>query len=130
MMIPTPNRVGRATSAEASSAWRNRSANSGARPSRRCSSAKRRMMFSTITTAPSTMIPKSMAPRLSRFALIRPCTMPEVARSIESGITSATMSAPARLPSSSSRSAITSAAPVTRFVRTVSSVAFTSLPRL
>ncbi len=87
-------------------------------------------MFSTITTAPSTMMPKSMAPRLSRFALIvalAPCRV--TANSIESGITSATMSAARRFPSSSSSTATTSAAPSNRLVRTVSSVASTSRVR-
>ena len=39
------------------------------RPSRRCRSASRRRQFSTMMTAPSTMMPKSIAPRLIRLAL-------------------------------------------------------------
>ena len=62
-------------------------------PARARARAKRRRMFSTITTAPSTMMPKSIAPRLSRLALILPSTMPVTANSIESGMTSATISA-------------------------------------
>ena len=68
---------------------------------RRCRSPSRRRQFSTMITAPSTIRPKSIAPRLIRLPLILVCTMPIAVSSIESGIASAVMSAARKLPSSS-----------------------------
>ncbi len=51
-------------------------------------------------TAPSTMRPKSSAPRLIRLALILPCSMPAAVSSMAIGITSAVISAARKLPSS------------------------------
>jgi hypothetical protein len=72
----------------------NRSRRSSARPSRRCSVANRRRQFSTMMTAPSMMMPKSIAPRLMRLALTLFSTMPVMANSMDSGMTHASRSPP------------------------------------
>ena len=71
------------------------------RPAACCRSARCRRLFSAMMTAPSTMRPKSSAPRLMRLALMLPCSMPMAVISIATGITSAVMSAARKLPSSS-----------------------------
>ncbi len=76
-------------------------------------------------TEPSAISPKSSAPRLMRLPLTSSSTMPVTAISIASGITEAAISAARRLPSSTSSTITTSAAPSRRFLLTVSSVAFT-----
>ena len=81
-------------------------------------------------TAPSTISPKSIAPRLIRLPLIRPCNMPMAVSSIESGIASAVISAARKLPSSRNSTTMTSSAPSARLFATVSIVASTSLVRL
>ena len=87
------------------------------------------MQFSTITTAPSTMIPKSSAPRLIRFALTFALTMPVNVISIDSGITSAVISAARMLPRNRNRIAITRIAPSSRFFLTVATAFSTSTVR-
>ena len=62
-----------------------------------CACARRRTQFSTITTAPSTMIPKSRAPRLMGLALTFWLTMPLV-NNIDKGITMAVIRARAGFP--------------------------------
>ena len=79
-------------------------------------------MFSTITTDPSTTIPKSIAPRLIRLAARPNSRIPMKAKSIDSGITLATIRAPRTSPSSPSRTAMTRKPPCTRFSVTVSVV--------
>ena len=76
-------------------------------------------MFSTMTTEPSTISPKSMAPRLIRLPAIPSFTMKLTANSIDSGIESATMIAARMLPSKRKSTAMTRAAPSIRFVSTV-----------
>ena len=51
-------------------------------------------------TAPSTISPKSSAPRLIRLALILPCSMPAAVISMVIGMTSAVMTAARKFPSS------------------------------
>ena len=80
-------------------------------------------MFSTITTAPSTMIPKSIAPRLMRLPLTPSLVIPAAASSMDKGIAAVTIKAARTLPSSSSRIAATSNAPSARFFQTVRNVA-------
>ena len=63
-------------------------------------------MFSIMTTEPSTISPKSIAPRLIKLPEIPPTSIPQKANSMESGIAAATISPPRRLPSSSSRTTI------------------------
>src|SRR2546425_206164 len=60
-------------------------------------------MFSTITTAPSMMRPKSIAPRLIRLPEMPKRIMPSMVNISESGIASATIKAARQLPSSSNR---------------------------
>ena len=76
-------------------------------------------MFSTITTEPSTTIPKSMAPRLIRLAASPNSRMPIKANSMEKGMTVATMSAPDISPRSSRRITMTSMPPSARLVERV-----------
>ena len=61
------------------------------------------MQFSTMMTAPSTMMPKSSAPRLIRLPLTPRSTMPVMVKSIESGMTHAVMSAARMLPRKQNR---------------------------
>ena len=76
-------------------------------------------MFSIITTEPSTISPKSIAPRLIRLPEIPSCFMAMNAASIDSGIAEATIRPPRRLPSSSSSTTMTRSPPSIRFFATV-----------
>ena len=87
------------------------------------------MQFSTMMTAPSTMSPKSSAPRDIRFALTLVSTMPVMSISIESGITSAVSNAARTLPSINNSTATTSTAPSSRLFCTVAMVFSTSTVR-
>ena len=66
--------------------------------SRRAASDSCRKMFSTTITAPSTMMPKSIAPSDSRFAGMPRIVRPMKVASSDSGITTATIAAARRLP--------------------------------
>ena len=77
-------------------------------------------------TAPSTMRPKSSAPRLMRLPETREPTMPVIVHSIAIGMTAAVTSAARTLPSSANSTAMTSNAPSTRLRVTVAIVASTS----
>ena len=81
MMMAMPNTTGRPTSTVA---FRMRSPGPPGSP-------ERRMMFSTITTEPSTRRPKSRAPRLMRFAEKPNQRIMMKAHSIENGMTTATI---------------------------------------
>ena len=70
-------------------------------------------------TAPSTMMPKSIAPRLIRLALTLVSTMPVIVNSIDSGMTQAVTIAARMLPRIRNSTAITSSAPSSRFFSTV-----------
>ena len=65
----------------------------------RSRSASRRRMCCTITRLPSTMMPKSIAPRLRRFAGIPAKCMQTNAKSSDSGMVTAVSSAARTLPS-------------------------------
>ena len=80
-------------------------------------------------TAPSTIKPKSSAPRLIRLPETRDPTMPVMVISIATGITAAVTSAAFQLPSNSNKIAITSNAPSARFFCTVAMVLSTRLVR-
>jgi hypothetical protein len=80
-------------------------------------------------TAPSMMIPKSIAPRLMRFALTLSSTMPVTVNSIDSGMTQAVAIAALKLPRTRKRTTITSRAPSRRFFSTVAMVASTRCVR-
>ena len=87
------------------------------------------MVFSTMTTAPSMISPKSTAPRLIRLPDTRPCTMPVMANRKESGMARETMIAARTLPSSKRSTTMTSTAPSTRFFSTVAMVRSTNSVR-
>ena len=79
-------------------------------------------MFSIITTEPSTMSPKSIAPRLIRLPDTPIQFMPMNATSIESGITEATIKLARRSPRNRKSTTVTSMAPSARLWVTVSMV--------
>ena len=77
------------------------------------------MVASTTITAPSTMSPKSIAPRLIRLALTpNTCIMPR-AKSKARGMAEATMSPARKLPRNKTSTKITIKAPSIRFFSTV-----------
>ena len=77
------------------------------------------MTASTTMTEPSTMIPKSMAPKLIRLALTpKSCIMPK-AKSRESGMAVTTINPARRLPKKSTKTKMTIRAPSKRFFSTV-----------
>ncbi len=92
MMMSIENSVGRPTWTVASRiVWRADSRSSFTPPLAR--SANALTTFSTTMTAPSTMMPKSMAPSDSRFAGMPRMRRPMNVASSDSGIISATMPA-------------------------------------
>ena len=95
----------------------------------RPNSARRRVIisrvFSTTTTAPSTIRPKSRAPRLIRFPLMPKRFMPMTANRKLIGIIRAVMLAARRFPSSRNSTTMTSRAPSVRLRATVPMVEFT-----
>ena len=68
-------------------------------------------------TLESTIRPKSIAPRLIRLAVTPVASITLAAKSIDSGIASATISPPRRLPSSASRTTMTRTPPVDQVVQ-------------
>ena len=119
-MIITPNKLGRITSLVASNTTSSLSFNGNTAPVRRCDSLNRRMQFSTMMTAPSTIKPKSSAPKLIKLALTPVCTIPVIVANIARGMTAAVMMAARTLPKSKNKTTMTSNAPSTRFFLTVS----------
>ncbi len=128
-IMNVPNRLGRITSRDPARMVSKRSWRSSTRPSRCCSVASRRRQFSTMMTAPSMMMPKSMAPRLIRLALTLFATMPVMVNSMDSGITHAVAIAALKLPRIKNRTTITRRAPSMRFLWTVATVASTRRAR-
>ena len=116
MMIRPPKMLGVITSFVALNTTPKRSCGVNGRPVACCSKARRRMQFSTMMTAPSTMMPKSSAPRLMRFALTLLVTMPVMVKSIDSGMIAAAISAARKFPSKAKRTTITSTAPSRRLL--------------
>ena len=78
-----------------------------------------RTVFSTMTTAPSTTIPKSSAPSESRFAGMWLTLSQMEANSRENGMVSATISAARILPRNNNRTMVTSTIPSPRLCITV-----------
>ncbi len=70
-------------------------------------------------TEPSTIVPKSIAPKLMRFAEMPKMAMPRNANRSESGMVQATTRAARQLPRNASRTTMTSEAPMSRLSRTV-----------
>ncbi len=126
--MATPNKLGRITSAVARYTVFKRSFSGWIRPLC-CACARRRTAFSTIITVPSTIKPKSSAPRLIRLAETPACTMPVMVISIDSGITAAVINAARRLPSRINNTTITSNAPSSRFLLTVAMALSTKVVR-
>ena len=83
------------------------------------SSSYRLNKFSIITTEASTNRPKSIAPKLIKFAEIPKNLIPVTANNIENGIAIATKIAALKLPSNSSSTATTNAAPSAKLFVTV-----------
>ncbi len=81
--------------------------------------ARWRTMFSTITTAPSTTMPKSSAPSESRLAGICLRSRQVAAKSSEKGMVSATISAPRTLPRKRNRMMATRIMPSVKLCSTV-----------
>ena len=86
-------------------------------------------MFSTMTTAPSTTMPKSSAPKESRLAGMCLKLRQMAANSRENGMVSATIKAPRALPRNRNRIRATSAMPSVRLCSTVCVVKCTRLLR-
>jgi hypothetical protein len=124
-----PYTVGRTISCDAATTSVSRSSCFSTRPRCCCRSAMRLSVFSTMMIAPSTIRPKSSAPRLIRFAGTPSAFIPVAAISSDSGITSVAMNAARTLPSRKNSVAITSNAPIAKFSATVVIVAFTSCER-
>ena len=80
-------------------------------------------------TAPSTISPKSSAPRLIRLADTPSRSMPKPVSSIVTGITAAAISAARKLPSSRNSTTMTRSAPSLRLRATVRIVELTSAVR-
>ena len=95
-MIISPNWLAWRTSTVADSIRLSRSSSVSSRPNSSRLSARRRTQFSTIITAASTTIPKSMAPRLMRLAEMPKYFMPIRANSMASGMIELTIN-PARI---------------------------------
>ena len=70
-------------------------------------------------TAPSTIKPKSNAPRLIKLADTPACAIPVIVINMEIGITAAVMRAARKFPSRINNTTITKSAPSTRFLVTV-----------
>ncbi len=121
MMISIEKSVGRPTSTAACRIACLRVWSSSVRWAR-VSSVRRRNTFSTTITAPSTMMPKSIAPSESRLAGMPIQVRPRKVASSASGMVTATMKAARMLPRKSQRTKETSSAPSSRLVKTVVSV--------
>ncbi len=130
IMISTPNTAGLNTSRVLWVTSIKRSLVVSTRPKRCCAIPSRRKAFSTTMTAPSTIIPKSIAPRLIKLPDTLLATMPLTANSILKGITHAVISAARTFPSRMKSTTITSTAPSNRFFSTVAIVLSTREVRL
>ena len=119
VMIAMPKTIGRATCFADFSIITCRSTLLRGRPSSCPFSDSRLMLDSVITTEPSTMIPKSIAPRLRRLAAIANSYIPMMAKSMARGITAATNSPARRLPKRTKRINTTRIAPAIKLCLTV-----------
>ena len=86
-------------------------------------------MLSTIITAPSTIIPKSIAPKLIRLAQTSKTFISINANNRDNGIVEATIKPPRQLPNKKIRTNITINAPSIRLVATVEVVSAINLLR-
>ena len=118
MTISIEKNTGRSTSREAA----NTTLKTFGRPSRRVASPSRRAMFSAMMTAPSTMMPKSMAPIDSRPMGMLVKYISTRANSSEKGIVTATRAAMDGRPRNSNNTSTTSVMPSDTLCATVCSV--------
>ena len=79
----------------------------------------RKTVLSTMMTAPSTIIPKSIAPKLIRFAQTSKAFININANNNDRGIVDATMRPPRQFPKSKTKTKITMRPPSNRFPITV-----------
>ena len=86
------------------------------------------MVASTIITAPSTIIPKSIAPKLIKFPLTPNAFIKITAKSMDKGITEATISPALKFPRNKIKTKITIKAPSSKFFVTVPIALSTNLP--
>lgn len=128
MMISIENSVGRPTSTAASRIMCFLSPSPSTLPPWLASDSLRNT-FSTTITAPSTMMPKSIAPRDNRLAGMPTQVSPRKVASRASGIVIATITAARRLPRNSHSTIDTSNAPSSRLVNTVLKVLLISQVR-
>ena len=121
-MMSTPKSTGRATSVAAlvknRRRWLAGSATKSGSPVGSCS-ARLRMKFSIMTTAPSTIRPKSIAPSDMRFADTPKSRMPRKPASMARGMTEATISDALTSRRKKKRTATTRSDPSSRFLVTV-----------
>ena len=82
-------------------------------------------MASTIITAPSTIKPKSSAPKLIKFPETPKIFIIMIAKSIANGITEATKSPARKFPRNKTKTKITIKAPSNKFLLTVPMALFT-----
>ncbi len=129
MIMNMPNTAGLKTSRVLSITSAKRSCTLNIRPRRCCARPSRRKAFSTTMTAPSTIRPKSIAPRLIKFPDTRLLTMPVTANNMLNGITKAVISAARILPNIKNNTTTTSKAPSNKFFCTVLRVLSTSVVR-
>ena len=85
-------------------------------------------MASTIITAPSTIIPKSIAPKLIKFPLTPKAFIKITAKSMDNGITEATINPARRFPRNNISTNITINAPSNKFLVTVPIALSTNFP--
>ena len=126
VMISTPKNIGLPTCSPASCTAARRSFAVSLRPNSCCFSPSTRTMFSTITTAPSMIRPKSTAPSDMRFPDTPPKVMPIRANKNDRGMAKATIKAARQLPSKNSNTATTRIAPSKRLCSTVAIVRSTT----
>ncbi len=129
MIINMPNTAGLNTSRVLSITSAKRSCKLNNRPRRCCAKPRRRKAFSTTITAPSTISPKSIAPRLIKLPDTLLLTIPVMANNILNGMTSAVINAARIFPSNKNNTTMTSRAPSNRFFCTVLSVLSTNVVR-
>ncbi len=129
VIIKIPKMLGLITSAVAFEAKLKRSSFVRSLPNLCCSIPKRRRQFSIMITAPSTIKPKSKAPRLIKFPDTLFSTMPVIVISMAIGITRAVMRAARKFPRRRNRITMTSNAPSARFFSTVLMVFSTKVVR-
>ena len=130
IIINTPKTAGLNTSRVLITTSFRRSSIVNNRPKRCWANPSRRSVFSTTITAPSTIKPKSIAPKLIKLPETLLLAIPVIANNMLNGITKATIKAACILPNKTNSTTITSMAPSKRLFFTVTIVLSTSSVRL